>query len=324
MTTQFKTNYKTIKINTIVGDTKTSITPTKKSDHIGRKDRRDATKIDLDGQTGYYFDNGNIYNYASGVKLSEYSLQGRLPIWGVVGNFLYDNGWHEIVDVLFDDDRNAEILVVETSYSGNDISVEVKSIYNLFDYEVYEFELSLASYNSLQIEIVFEDPNYPNVTFLSEHISVEEKQENTIYIAYSNDINTEMVYATGIVNKIRIPYEYKRAGYEDDTETNKTDNAAILVSSQQYPTKKFELSPVSEGLMRKIYTALSATDVTIDGTRFIKGSIETNSLEDTNLYTISATMILATQALIDTYALSVESQASEDILLKANNGFIKI
>ena len=324
ITLQFKTNYSTRTANAIVGDTSTPLTIEKKSSNIGRKDRRDATKISLEGEAGYYFDTGNIYNYATGVIEDDYSLGGKLPLWGVVGNFLYDNGWHEITEIRFDDQRNAEVLIVDLSYTGEDVFTEVKSIYNLFDYEVYEFTISFTDYESVSVEIQVEDTNYETVRYLSEDIKVEDTHDHTVFIEYWNNVNTQMVYATGIKNKLRIPVEYIRAGYEDETETNKTDDSAILVSSQQYPTRLFEFSPMTEGMMRKVHGALSSTDVYIDGIRYVKSQVETESLEETNLYIINATMIIATEEIADQFALTMSAESSSETLLRAGSGFVQL
>jgi len=140
--TQFRSNYETLVVTVTDNEGNTTFPiVTKKTNNIALKDSRDAIQYDLlNGQTGIYFTTGNIYDYDSGLVTGTYALNGALPSWGTKGNFIQVGiAWFEIINVIFDDNKSAEVIVIDTVYNGVDISVITKTIYNNEEYDVYEF-----------------------------------------------------------------------------------------------------------------------------------------------------------------------------------------
>ena len=233
VTTQFKSNYELNEVKVIKEDLSEVVVPViKKSNYIGVKDLRDARKYDLgNGQTAIYFTTGNIYDFNTGLPTGEiHYLNGGLPIWASSGNYVkVDAEWFLIEDILFDESKNSEIIVISSNYSGGDVSAIAGTIYNVFDYEIYEFAIDMVDYidETIKVRIVASDDNFTTVTNLSEDLNIQVKQENTKSINYWNNDNTDIFYATGIKHQIRIPW-HKRSGIaEEDSEVHKTDTNSI-------------------------------------------------------------------------------------------------
>ena len=299
ITTQFKSNYEnhTAKVIRANGD-EVSVPVVKKSNYIGNKDSRDARKYDLGGgKTGVYFTIGSIYNYDTGFPTGEtHYLNGGLPLWAKSGGYVkVDTEWFLIEDVLFDESKNAEIMVISSSYSGADVSVIAGSLYNIFDYEIYEFTIDMVDYidEVVQVSIIAEDDNFTTITLLSEDISIQVKHDFTKLIEYWNDDNNDVFYATGIKHKIRLPYHKREGDVDDSSDVHKTDTNAILLSSELYEIDKFKFEPVTKEIWRKLMIALSCKNVLIDGVGYVKDSdFDTEGpLEDTNLYVLTAKMV---------------------------------
>ena len=297
--TQFKSNYSLNEVKVIKEDnSEVNVLVTKKSNYIGNKDLRDARKYDLgNGQTAIYFLTGNIYDFDTTLPTGEmHYLNGGLPIWAKSGNYVkLDSEWFLIEDILFDESKNAEIIVISSNYDGADVSIIAGTIYNVFDYEIYEFAIDMVDYidETIKVRIVASDDNFTTVTNLSEDLNIQVKQENTKSINYWNNDNTDIFYATGIKHQIRIPW-YKRSGIaEEDSEVHKTDTNSILLSAELYEVDEFKFEPVTKEIWRKLMIALAHKNVIIDGVGYVKnGEYETEGpLEDSNLYVLTAKMI---------------------------------
>jgi hypothetical protein len=300
ITTQFKSNYSENLAHVLINGTEVPLNVEQKTANMRLKDMRDARKFNLgDGKTGVYFLSGNIYDYDTGLDTGDdYTLNGTLPLWGVIGNYMrLDLSWYFIENIVFDEDRNAEVLVLDTEYLGADVIVPVSCFYNRFNYEVFEFSIDMVDYlnEEIQVRINNNDTSFGNLEHLSELIDVKVRQENTVEIRYSHSTNTDIFYATGIENKIRIPIYKINGQVSDESESYKTDTTAILLSSEIHELDEFEFEPVTKEIMRKICQALSHNNLQINGVAYAKNdSIEVEgALEDTNLYVVKASMIKA-------------------------------
>jgi hypothetical protein len=299
ITTQFKSNYEnnTAKVIRANGD-EVVVPVVKKSNYIGNKDSRDARKYDLGaGKTGIYFTSGNIYDYNTGFPTGEtHYLNGGLPIWAKSGNYVkVGTEWFLIEDILFDESKNAEIIVISSNYSGVDVTLIAGTIYNIFDYEIFEFTIDMVDYigETIKVAIQAEDDNFTTINLLSEDISVSVKHEDAFEINYWNDDNTDIFYATGIKHKIRVPYFKRKGDVDESSDVHKTDATSILLSSELYEVDEFVFEPVTKEIWRKLMIALSHKNVLIDGIGYVKnGGFDTEGpLEDTNLYVLTAKMI---------------------------------
>ena len=299
ITTQFRSSYPTINATVIEGANTFNPIINKLTENIGRTDQRDARRLSLaGGLTGFYFTSGKIYDFATGAETGEtYLLNGGLPEWGVIGNYLRFNGaYYQIEDIIFSEEKAADMLIVKGLFSFSDVPAVVGSQYNREKYELYEFDVNLSNYQDkiFQVKILNQSPYAANKEVLTEKISVKEKHEHSIVIDYKNRVNTDMNYGTGISNKIRLFLQRINGKPIQTNENLITDTATILLEGTIRESNTFEFAPVTKSMMWKAVTALSQSNVIIDGVAYVKESvIETENLGETNLYDISATMVKA-------------------------------
>lgn len=296
--TQFKCNYSSNVAQIIKEDlTEIDIPVEKKTANIGIKDKRDARKYDLgDGRTGIYFLSGNIYNYDTNAVIETYALNGLLPEWAIVGNYIViANAWFLIEEVVFDESKNADVLIFSESYSGPELNIIAGSVFNRFNYEVYEFSFDMEDYidQKFRVKIINSDPNFPTITHLSEELWCKIKHDDVKEIHYYNTTNTDVFYATGIQHKIRIPLTIQKGVVDEESEIHKTDTDTILLNADLYEGDSFVFEPVTKEIWRKLMIALSHEKVWIDGVGYAKnGSFSTEGpLEKSNLYVLTANML---------------------------------
>ena len=298
ITTQFKSNYETNVATIVKSDaSEVNVPVVKMTNNIGIKDKRDAIKYNLGGgKTGIYFLSGNKYDYDTNVVTEPYYLNGLLPEWAQIGNYIQIGAaWFLIDEIVYDETKNAEVIVIANSYTGIDVSEIVGSIFNRFNYEVYEFTIDLVNYidQYFRVRINNTDSNFTILIHLSELIWCKVKHDDVLEIHYSNSTNTDMFYSTGITNLIRIPYTFIKGKVDEDNDTHKTDTTSILLNSDIYEVDDIVFEPVTKELWRKLMQALSHENVTINGVGYIKnGNFNTEGpLEESNLYVLTATMI---------------------------------
>ncbi|RUT68694.1 hypothetical protein D0817_20250 [Flavobacterium cupreum] len=296
--TQFRSNYANNVAKIIKEDLSEVIIPVeKKSSNIGIKDKRDARKYNLDnGKTGVYFLAGNTYDYDTNATTGTYSLNGLLPEWATVGNYIViSNAWFLIEQIIFDESKNADVIVFSQNYTGSETSIVAGSIFNRFNYEVYEYYIDMVDYidQHFQVELKKTDPNFTTITYLSEEIWCKIKHEDVLEIRYYNTTNTDIFYATGIQFKIRIPLTIQKGAVDEESDIHKTDTDAILLSADLYEGDQFIFEPVTKEIWRKIMIALSHEKVFLNGVGYVKnGSFSTEGpLEKSNLYVLTANML---------------------------------
>jgi hypothetical protein len=298
ITTQVKSNYYSVVAKVIKSDlTEVDLPVIKMTNNIGIKDKRDARKYNLGGgKTGIYFISGNKYDYDTNVIKESYSLLGLLPEWGVIGNYIIISGaWFKIENIIFDDSKNADVLVFSQAYTGGEVNVVVGSIFNRFEYDIYEYTVDMSNYinEKFRVRLVNSDPNFTTLTYLSELIHCKVKHEKVLEIKYKNTANTDVFYSTGIEFKLRIPYLNVKGKPEEESENHKTDTNVILLNADLFEGDEFVFQPLTKELWRKVMIALSHEIVTINGVGYVKsGNFNTEGpLNDTNWYVLTAIML---------------------------------
>lgn len=266
------------------------------SSNIRAKDKRDAYVYGLGTKTYVYFQAGNLYDYTTGAITGTYALNGTLPIWARVGNYIAIGGvWALIEDTFFNEALNVDVIVFDGVYSHVSPTNIVSSIFNIQDYEVYEFEIDMVDYidQDIRVRINADHATWTDQVYLSEQINVKVLQENTCEIKYWNSDNTDVFYGTGITHKIR-PQIINKSGINDQKqESYKTDNSVKLLSADVYEGDEFIFDPVPREIMRQIVIALSHEFVFINDVGYVKNdNVDVEGpLNDTNLYSIKAKML---------------------------------
>ena len=295
---QFLSNYETLSANVIKEDeTKDALNIVKVSNNLGAEDKRDARYYNLEnGQTGVYYVSGNTYDYSTGSVTGTYELYGELPVYGAIGNYIFLDGigWKQIIDIITDDDKDADVLVIENTYEGAEQSIIVSSTYNIRNYEVYEFSVDMSTYDGqqIQVEILMSDSSFGQSNYLSEKIEVTERWYDTLEVIWYNTQNTFVFYETGLKNKARLDFQYFNAGDESGLEIHKTDNTTLMISSNSYETMNLELDTVSTGIKRQLTKAFLHKELYIDGIKYVLNSEpESEPINFTNQHVLRFNLI---------------------------------
>lgn len=337
ITTQIKTNYSNI-VATVIDEqlVETAVTVTQKTFYTNLKDKRDARIYNIGGlslQTGIYFMSGNIYDYTTGADIGDYNLNGGLPPWGVIGNYIYyNNAWYLISNIIYDESISAYVLVINSSYSGANASVTVSSIYNLEPYNIFEFNVDMFLFKDKKIQVNItqtdDDVSFPTQVYLSEVIDIATVHEGTVCIDYYNDNNTDMYYATGIKNKIRMPIEFFGGSVIDETTSERTDINTYLISAEGYEADNIAFKLMPKQMMRKVVQALAHKFVFLNEVQYVKEeSPEVSGLIGTNLYRMNAQMTKSNAVYTSRGTGEVFTTGAFEIpqLLKTeSDGFLKI
>ena len=294
---QFKSNYET---NTAVlrdsNGIDTNLSVVKKSANLNRFQSLDAKYYKYrEGKLGVYFDAGNKYDEFGSI-IDKYTLNGNLPEFAIIGEFITINtlGTFEIVDILTDDSINKRIIVVNYSYNGLVTDTIVQSIYDVLDYEVYEFAIdwSLFSVGKYNVIITKTDTTNGTVVYNSERINLAYEHKNTLAISYSNNNNRDIFYKYGIVHFIRVPFVRFISKSQDDNEINITDNNSVVVESTVYEKNEIKFYEMSGSLKSKLIVALSCENLFVNGIGYVKdGNVNDENIDNTNLHEVTATLI---------------------------------
>ena len=333
--TQFKSNFADNTVNIVKSDgSKVEIFPNKMSYNMDIKDKRDARIIGVtgdDSKTGIYFTTGNTYNYDTNAVTGTYGLYGGLPEWGQIGNYFKIGAtWYKIESTFFDTTKQATVLVFTLNYVANPNPVIVSTIYDRFNYEVYEFDVDMSAYlnTDIQVEIVSEDINYPTDKYLSEKQQIRSSLSDLMLeIRYYNTGNTDIFYATGFRGLIRLPYQTMKAKQDGESDLHKTDTNVYLMDAVLNEVDEVKFEPMTKEMTRKLMRVLSHEIVGINGIGYVRNSAPAiDALGFSNIYNISFDMIKTG----DVYSAVVQSgdeissQPPIDFpnLVTTENGFI--
>jgi hypothetical protein len=335
ITTQIKSNYSNI-VATVIDEelVETQVVVTQKTFYTNLKDKRDARIYSAGGSfTGIYFLSGNLYDFDGSGITGTYNLNGALPAWGVIGNYIfYNNAWLLISNIIYDELIASYVLIIDTTYTGSDDSIIVSSIYNLEPYNIFEFNVDMYLFQNKKIQVNItqtdDDVSFAQVVFLSEIIDVATVHKGTACIDYYNDNNTDMFYATGIKNRIRMPIEYFGGTVIDETTAERTDINTYLISAEGYESDTVAFKLMPKEMMRKVVQALAHKFVFLNDVQYVKEeSPEVSGLVGTDLYRINAPMTKANAVYTSKGTGEVFSTGTFEVpqLLKANSeGFLKI
>ena len=270
----------------------------KKTNNIGNKEKRDAVIYKYSRfKSGIYFINGNIYNYDTNSIVGNYALNGLLPIWAQIGNYITIGSiWYLIENIVYVESKNADVMIIsKVTVSPSGQSIIVGSIYNIQNYEVYETTVVMNDFlnQNIRLKIESSDSEFSSKNYLSEIISVKEKHENCLEILCFNKDNNDVFYQTGIEHLLRLPFTKINGYFDDSSENNKTDSTVISLNATLYEGNEFIFEPVTKEIWRKLAISLSHKFVFIDHVGYVKdGEIEVEGpLEDTNLYVVKAKML---------------------------------
>lgn len=309
---QYSTNILSTTVKLIYDNQIVNITPVKKSNNFNNVEKLDGKLYsDNNGKTYVYFTTGKTYD-VDGNEIGSHDYNGFLPRFAVKGNYISIHGkWYFITDVVFVESLNADAIVINENISSTS-SVIITSVYNLLNYEVFEFNIDTTTLEGKNCRV--EIDGYE--TYLSEYFNVEEKQENTVEVIYWNESNTDVNYSYGIRHLLRLPVFRIDGINEQDFETTKSDTNIGLLSSVVYEGDEFTFEPNTKEIMRKIVLALSSEKVFINRVGYVKNtSIEVEgAIDDTNLYQIKPKMLKSGEVYSDYVEQTNKSIIIGDVL----------
>jgi len=321
--TQFKSNFATNTAKLIDSvDDETALLVEKISNYLDLKEKRDAKIVTLEsGKYGVYFVSGNIYDYNTEAVTGTYELLGELPEWAEVGNWIVINSiFYQIENKSFNETVNAwQIEFTSTETLSGDIIIG--SVYNLENYEIYEFSIdTTALLGDYTAQINGTDTIFGTITYNSEILHISTTVERSLFIEYWNDVNTDF-FLTDWTHKIRVGYISITPELDNENETFKTDESATIYDVQNYEVNRFVFTPQTTELNRKLVLALSHKNVKINGILYTKKSFELEGLSDfVNIQKLTATMTKAESG--NTIGLSNDSIGDLPSLLADTETFI--
>lgn len=295
---QFESNFSNPRVEVIQENgTVTQLLLTQKTNHIGITDKRDALKYKRGTKTGIYFISGDVYDYISDAVIGDHFLNGGLPEYAEIGNFInIDGDWFTIENIVFDEDINAEVIVIDTNNStATPQPVVASSEFNRENFEVYECILLGSAFDEqyLQLKIIHADNNFDTVEYLSEKVDLRELHPGTVGIKYWNNKNTDVYYKTGIQFETRAALLKVAPTQEEDQEPLKSDVEAMLLQANMHDVLEYEFDSVTKGIYRQLTRALTHQNCFIAEQGVVKNASFEGELQgDTNLMLLKAIMLL--------------------------------
>ena len=298
--TQFLSNYTNISANVIKEDgTKDSLVIDKKINFLDIKDKRDARIYSISStETGLYYTSGNTYDYATGVDNGDYALNGALPDYGVIGNYVMflADGWFLIKDIIYNEALNADVLVLDMHYVGPDVIRVVSAKYNQCNFNVYEFTVDFSKYNNseVQIEILQSAPTlgFNDYNYLSEVLEVKDYYPSCVEIKWVNEEDTLIFYSTGIHNVGNFEFLTFNLGKDSSLEIHKTPYSAVVIDSSNYELRELTIDEVSTEIANQLIQASLHKNLCINGIRYISHSEPEISVVDfTNIHQVKLTLL---------------------------------
>ena len=297
ITTQFKANAQYLSAFTLDKDGNMNAqTLNQMTANIGNKARSTCTMFSLgNGRSAIYFGLVDMLDYDTGAFVEEADFGFALPEWAdTKGDPVFIDGIGElIIDAIsYSDDYDAFVIEFTYNYSGAPVQKDLKAIYNLQPYEVYEFTLDMNA-EPTEFYVIIEagiDSNNIDYTYVSEKVKRTTDSDSLLEIIYYNDVNVgDMVYQTGIQHLLRLDGywdyigEQKTEGYDGDSEYYVTDNTI-------YDSQKFSFPRLSSEMAAKMRLVVAHNYLKINGL-FYKLSevpeIETKQTNNFKLFNVT-------------------------------------
>jgi len=299
---QIKTNYTnlTAKIVDLAGN-ETALTIIQTTDNMNKQDVRDGKiKILNDGTIGVYFGSGNTYDPDTLAQNGSYNNYEYLMDWINVDDYINIEGigWGKI-SAIYSPTSDFEFYYVSVNLTNTlnyteGTTVKISTVYNIADYNRFEFSLDLSTREGVYYVVVnASDSEYGAKEYVSEWIDVQEIHENHHIIKYYSTKNNEINYGTGVTFTIRVPYLVKlKWSPSSEQEIYVTDTKTINLDSKVREFYKLSLMPLPTAMAQKMVLILAHNRIFVDGVSYLlEGDIESKALGVSNLYQISANLV---------------------------------
>jgi len=297
VTTTIKTSYDVAAKTVDWDENETALTVTKKTDNIGKKDMRDAIGYEFtDGTSryGFYFMNGDTYDYDTEDVNGTYELYGEIPRWAKVGQyFSVDSGaYYKITAIEYVEAVNADVLIIDVDLAGNSVDVTVKTTYNLFNWDIYEFDVDMAALEEFYVMIDFTHADFTDEIHLSEFNKTYDLLDKMLYLESNNSKNNDVAYFTGIKHILRFDYVLFTMSNTNENDIHTTDNAVYQIDSYNNVKMKLVLARLTTAYARKLTKLFALDTIFINGIQYVTenlGSPEPSGM--TNLYKMTIELL---------------------------------
>ena len=297
--TQIKTSYQNVEV--VAGTTE--ITAEKIVANIGIEDKRDCFYYNFEGNLAILYTSGNLYLYDTDDVVGTYELNGQLPEYGVIGNFVEtDFGTYQIINIRIDDNGNRSLILNSNSVpSSSNENGQVQIIFNRETYDIWEFDIPMNDFLNqvFKVGIRFyqteEDENWPDVFWISECISVKERWPYSKKIVWRNSKNTDIYFYSGIEMMARLDFCQVESNLSDgEVEIQKTDSQVLAIENTDYKAISLEIQNLTTGMVRKLKLAVKHDYLVIEDVPYVLAdSPEINNLKPSNFYTFTAKLLEA-------------------------------
>jgi hypothetical protein len=258
--------------------------------NIGITDSRDALFFNQNGFVAVLFESGNLYT--DGVESGTYDLNGSLPEWGIVGNWVSSPyGLLQIQEIAFLDNGN-EILILNSTFTIDSPTTQIITCtYNREIYDIFIHTMDMIEFTDdcFYIEIF----NNENIFYRSETIQVLSEIPSMFrLIKWSNSKNTDIYYSSGIEMSAWLPISRIIELSDGDVETLKTDSRVFTIRNTNYKAIQVIIENLTRGMVRKIKLALKHDTLTINEIQYtLVESPEIENYGTSVFYRISAKLI---------------------------------
>jgi hypothetical protein len=323
---QFRSSYDVNQVELINCEGDVTILPiTKKSENIRRTDIRDCVVQQLVAginNVELFFEGGNVYDADLDV-IGVSTLNGTLLQDNTVNNFIevIGEGVFQIIEVIDTIEGRRVVLNWESSFFTARAEI-AKTVFNAFDYEIYEFTLPLGL-NPEHYQIAIKANNILEalvLRYLSEQFEVlETKPQNSHFISWKNKENNQITWETGIQCNVYLPFvEQPTFAPESEDEVFMTDRAPRLLESKINELYTFYFGFLPLGVARQMQYIVSNSFLEIDGVNYTKQETpEIEAQNGSNNYLVRVNLMLA-----DTFS-SNERKGISDINTNVS-GYLQI
>ena len=324
ITQQYRSNYDNVDVKIVNCEgVETLLTPIQKTNNFDVTDVRDISLIGVDYEgseyVGIQYKTGNTYDPITLSIDGSYNLGSNKPDFMNIDDYIQVEGagWFKVINVGYYE--AIQTLILQSLVSSFPIPMNQTkrgtAIYDILPYEIYEVSFDTNTLNGdYYITYAATDSEYINVSERTEWFNVSDSQRNTYVLDYSNSVNNETNYATGIVNKIHLPYEVRLTLIpNDEQDVYLTDTNAVNIESSYRSFYSLELKNLPSNMVRKIGIILTNDRLFINGMSVLKnGEIEQERIGVTNTYKLTVQFVRSDYA-------SVSNSSDGSIVLPNSN-----
>jgi len=327
---QYRSSYKFNNVKIFGdGDNLTDILPTKLTNNINFTDIRDGLVFEDNGKLAVSYQGGNFYDSDLNV-IGTHELFGSLLYNQDEGELINVEGfgWLVVESIEFDDVNGTYMRLNYNVTNFTQTTLIIKYIYNVEDYEIFEFTLdasNLDPYDCIQLRIDANNGQFNNdePQYLSELIEFTNEAEDFHVIKWWNTQNNEIAWQTGIEGIIYVP-KVCQPIFEPKGESDiyMSDTKTVLLEGDADQQYRFYFDPIPENLVKQLSKITSNDMLEIDGIGYVKEQeIETEPLIGSNLYKVEM-LLTKTKGFNSNSGVGFDLLSAEGLLFSNESGFI--